>query len=103
MEVSRSRGTYPAFTCTPHSDSREIEEPTGVVVVVHERTESINISESLFLLLICSSDLVHGLTGTKHVVEGKEHWVVEKSFDWTLISTDEVDVTIEALSHLEDT
>ena len=48
-------------------------------------------------------DVVHALSGSKDILDGKVHWVVEETFDGTLIWSNVGWVSIEAFTHLEDT
>jgi len=81
----------------------ELVEETGVIVVVDEDTESIEISEVRTLLLISVLDAVHGLAATEDILDGVVHGVVEQTSDVLLVRTNVSGITVEALTHLEDT
>jgi hypothetical protein len=79
-----------------------VVKETGVIVIVNEKTEGIDIGEVGFLSIVSLLDLSHVLTATKDVVDGVVHRVVEEPSDGTLVGSDVSGVTVEALSHLED-
>jgi hypothetical protein len=79
-----------------------VHEP-GIIVVVNEDAESIDILEMGLLLLDSILDAIHGFTTTINVLDGIVHRVVEKTSQGTLIRSNLGGITIEVLSHLEDT
>jgi hypothetical protein len=74
---------------------------SGIVVVIDEKTKSINVLEMTSFFLVSVLDSVHGLLRSKHISDGIVHWVVEEGGDRTLIATNVSWVTVENLSHLE--
>ena len=52
--------------------------------------------------MVLSPELVHGLTASKDISNREEHWVVEQCCHVVLIISDEANISIEALTHLED-
>lgn len=79
-----------------------VVKETGVVVIVNEKTEGIDIGEVGFFCIVSLLDFTHVLTATEDVVDGVVHRVVEEPGDGALVGSDVSGVTIEALSHLED-
>jgi len=77
-------------------------EETGVVVIVNEDTEGIQVSEMRGLFLKSVLDIVHRLS-TEDILNGEVHWIVEESGQVVLVWTDVGWVTIEVLTHLEHT
>jgi hypothetical protein len=75
---------------------------SGIVVVVYEKSEGIDVGEVASLFVVSVLDTVHGLLGAEDVSDGVVHWVVEKSGNRSLVSTDIGWVTVENFSHLED-
>jgi len=72
-------------------------------VVIHEGTKSIHIFERRVLMIVASTNIVHGLTGTEDIMQGKIHGVVEKTFNVTLVTSNEINIAIKTLTHLENT
>jgi len=54
-------------------------------------------------MVVAITNIVHGLTGAENIMQGKVHGVVEKTFNVTLVTGNKVNITIETLTHLEDT
>jgi hypothetical protein len=80
-----------------------IVEETRVIVVVNEKTKSINVLEVGLFSVVTLLEVSHVLTATKDVADGIVHRVVEKSGDGTLVRSDVSRVAVEALTHLENT
>ena len=78
-------------------------QESSVVVVIDEDTKGSWVSEFLVDLLNSSSNGLHGVVGTEDILDGVVHWVVENTGDEVLVWTNVVGVTVEALTHLEDT
>jgi len=85
-----------------HGDVMVGVEETGVVVIVNEDTEGIQVSEMRGLFLKSVLDIVHRLS-TEDILNGEVHWIVEESGQVVLVWTDVGWVTIEVLTHLEHT
>ena len=79
-----------------------IVEETRVVVVVDKDTKSIDVLEVLGLLVIAVTDVVHGFRATENIADSVIHWVIEKCGQVVLIRSNIGWVTVEALSHLEN-
>ena len=77
-------------------------EEAGVVVIVDEDAESINILEVLGLSAIPVADVVHRRVTPKYVADRVVHRVVKQSSDVVLIGSDVSGIAIEALAHLEN-
>ena len=72
-------------------------------MVVHKGAQNIDIGEiRLVELLVRLSQLVHGLLTAINIPDREEHWVVEQSCHVVLIIGDKANISIETLSHLED-
>jgi hypothetical protein len=82
--------------------STVVVQETGVIVIVNEKTEGINVCEVGFLSIVSVLDGAHVLLVTKDVVDGIVHRVVEEPSDAALVLSDVSGITVEALSHLED-
>lgn len=78
-------------------------QESGIVVVIDEDTKSGWVSEFLVYLLNSSGDSLHGLVTSENILDGVVHWIVEKTGNEVLIWADVVRVSVEALSHLENT
>jgi len=78
-------------------------QESGIVVVIDEDTKSAWVSEFLVYLINSVSDTLHGLFGSKHVLNCVVHGVVEKTGDEVLIWRDVVRITVETFTHLENT
>jgi len=79
-----------------------VVEETSVVVVINEEAERINVVEVRPFLIIPLHELVHVVSTTEDVANGVVHRIVEESGDVILIGTDVGWISVEALSHLED-
>jgi len=77
-------------------------EEAGVVVIVNEDTESINILEVLGLSVIPVADVIHRRVTAKHVTDRVVHGVVKHASDVVLIGSDVSRIAVEALAHLEN-
>lgn len=78
-------------------------QESGIVVVIDEDTKSGWVSEFLVDLTNSTSDSLHGLVGTEHILNCVIHWVVEKTGQEVLIWRDVVRISVETFTHLENT
>ena len=81
----------------------EVVHEAGVVVVVNEEAESIDVLEVGLLIVVATTDVVHRLTASKNVLNGVVHRVVEHASQHILVGANICGITIEVLAHLEDT
>jgi light-regulated signal transduction histidine kinase (bacteriophytochrome) len=79
-----------------------VQEP-GVIVVVDEDAESVEVSEVTSNILPSGADVIHGLTSSINVLDCIVHRVVEQAGDVILVWTNIGRVTVEDLTHLENT
>lgn len=77
-------------------------EEAGVVMVVNEDTEGVDVSEVLLVGLPSARDVSHALSVHPDVSDGEVHRIVEETGDVVLVGADVSIVTIEVLTHLED-
>jgi len=75
---------------------------SSVIVIVNEDTEGINILEFTIFFSKSVFDTVHAFSRSKYVLDGVVHWIIEKTVQILLIWSNVAWVTVEALSHLED-
>ena len=80
-----------------------VVEETSVIVIVNEETEGINVLEVGLFSVVTLLEVSHVFTATKDITDCIVHRVVEKSGDGTLVRSDVSRVTVEALTHLENT
>jgi len=73
----------------------------GIVMVVDEDTESVNVSETPLVGGPPVGDGAHGPAVHPDVLDCVVHWVVEEGSNVVLIVTDVAVVAIEGLTHLE--
>jgi hypothetical protein len=78
-------------------------EEAGVVMIVDEDAESINILEVLGLSAIPVADVIHRRVTAKYVTDSVVHGVVKQSSDVVLIGSNVSGIAVEALAHLENT
>ena len=78
-----------------------VKEP-GVIMVVNEETEGIDILEVTSFFVESVFNSVHRLLGAENIPDCVIHWVVEQSGNWSLVWTDIARISIEHFSHLED-
>ena len=76
---------------------------SSVIVVVDEDTKGINILEFTVFLGKSVFDLIHTFSRSKDVLDGVVHWIVEKTSEIVLIWSNVAWISVEALSHLENT
>lgn len=80
-----------------------VVQETSVVVVVNEDSESVNVVEVIFFSVVARLNLAHVLSTSEHVANRVVHGVVEQTSKIVLVRSHVSGVSIEALSHLEDT
>ena len=78
-------------------------QESWVVVVVNEDSEEVDILEVAVLSVVAVPEVIHGLATSEHITNAVVHWVVEESGEVVLVRRDVGWVSVEALSHLEDT
>jgi hypothetical protein len=71
-------------------------------VVVDKQTESVEICEVRSFSIVALFDGTHPLLVAKDIVDGVVHWVVKECSDSSLILSNIAWITVEALTHLED-
>ncbi len=71
-------------------------------MVVNEDTESINVSEVLLICLPSLSNSSHASSVHPNVTDGIIHRIVEETGDVVLVGANVSIISIEALTHLED-
>jgi len=76
---------------------------SSVIVVIDEDTKGINILEFTIFLRESIFDVVHSFSRSKDVLDGEVHWIVEKTSKVVLIRGNVAWISVEALSHLENT
>lgn len=76
-------------------------QESGVVVVVDEDSQGGKVLEGT-LSVVSVFDLVHALLSSENVLDGVVHWIVEETSEVVLVWTNIVWISVEALSHLED-
>jgi len=74
-----------------------------VIVIVDEDTEGVNILEFTIFLGKSVFDIIHALSRSKDVLDGVVHWIVEERSEIVLIWRNVAWISVEALSHLENT
>lgn len=80
-----------------------VAEETRVVVIVNKKTQNTLIIEVILLGVVAVCNLDHVLCISENIRDCVVHRVVEKGSDIVLVWTNIGWVTIEALSHLENT
>ena len=56
----------------------------------------------LCLFVVAIADAVHGFAASKDITDGVVHWVVEQSSEGSLVGSYVCGITVEVLSHLEN-
>ena len=77
-------------------------EESGVVVVVHEEAEGVDVSELGGLFVPSIGNTSHGLAVHEGVLDGEVHGVVEEACQVVLVVAYVGRVAVEDLAHLED-
>lgn len=77
-------------------------QEASVVVIVNKYSKSIDVFEFSILLVVSVSDVLHALVVPEHVLDSVVHGVIEQSGQVVGVRTNIGGVSIEALTHLED-
>lgn len=80
-----------------------VAQEASVVVVINEKTEKAQVREVALLSSVSVLDVTHVLTRAENIRNGVVHRVVEQTGNNTLVGTNIGGVSVEALTHLEDT
>lgn len=71
-------------------------------MVINENSECVNIFEMLSLCVVTIANSVHRLMTSENVRDCEIHWIVKHTGEIVLIRANIGGITVEALSHLEN-
>jgi len=72
-------------------------------MIVNEQTQRVNITKSKIFNIIASINLDEAVTISEHITDRVVHWVVKETSDVILVGSNISWVSVEALTHLENT
>jgi len=102
VEWDTSGGHSEDESISKHGVVIVLVQESSVVVVVNENTERVEVLEVRLFLLPSALDVLHRFLASENIFDSIVHWVVEEASDMFLIWTNVSWITIEVLTHLEN-